>query len=113
MNSKKLEFADAAQQTAPAKAKRKAPPNAGKGRPKGVLNKVTGDVKAMILGALNDAGGQEYLAIQAVANPGAFMSLIGKVLPKEINAEVRGAIEHVLADRMKEARERSGPERSA
>lgn len=88
--------------------RRKMPPNAGKGRKAGVPNKVTGDIKSMILGALEQAGGQQYLAEQALMNPGAFMALVGKVLPKEINAEVRGAIEHVLADRMKEARERAG-----
>ena len=35
----------------------------------------------MILGALDDAGGREYLARQAVENPGPFMALLGKVLP--------------------------------
>ena len=35
----------------------------------------------MILGALNDAGGQKYLAEQAKENPGPFMALVGKVLP--------------------------------
>lgn len=104
MNSKVQSFTDLAKDKPKAK---KMPPNAGKGRKAGVPNKVTGDVKAMILGALEQAGGERYLAEQAVMNPGAFMSLIGKVLPKEINAEVRGAIEHVLADRMKEARERA------
>lgn len=111
MNSKVQTFEDMAQQ-APAKAK-KRPPNAGKGRKAGVPNKVTGDVKAMILGALQDAGGQDYLTVQAVANPGAFMSLIGKVIPKEISAEVRGTIEHILADRMKEARERVSKQSSS
>ena len=105
MNSKLQIFEDMAQQ--PDKPK-KMPPNAGKGRKKGVPNKVTNDIKAMILGALNDVGGQDYLSIQAVANPAAFMSLIGKVIPKEVNAEVRGVIEHILADRLKDARERAG-----
>ena len=57
------------------------PPAAGKGRVKGTPNKVTGDLRAMILAALDDAGGQKYLAQQAEANPGAFMTLVGKVLP--------------------------------
>ena len=34
---------------------------AGPGRPKGVPNKLTGDVKAMILEALDRAGGASYL----------------------------------------------------
>ena len=41
----------------------------------------------MILGALDDAGGQAYLARQAEENPGPFMALVGKVLPKEIKAD--------------------------
>jgi hypothetical protein len=47
------------------KTERRKPPNAGKGRPKGVPNKVTADVKAMILTALSDAGGSAYLLAQA------------------------------------------------
>ena len=60
---------------------RRLPPNAGKGRPKGSLNKVTADVKAMILSALNDAGGSNYLLEQSKDNPTAFLTLVGKVLP--------------------------------
>ena len=54
------------------------------GRKKGTPNKVTGDLRSMVLGALEDAGGQKYLAKQAVENPGAFMSLLGRCLPKDI-----------------------------
>src|SRR5947209_18644905 len=39
--------------------------------------KSTRDLKAMILVALDDAGGQQYLAEQARANPAAFMTLLG------------------------------------
>jgi hypothetical protein len=51
---------------------------------KGVRNKITRDVKAMILGALAAKGGQAYLQQQADRNPVAFMSLLGKVLPMQI-----------------------------
>jgi hypothetical protein len=34
------------------------PPNAGKGRPKGAANKINQSLRDMILGALDDAGGQ-------------------------------------------------------
>lgn len=63
------------------------PPNAGKGRPKGVPNKNTTALKDMILGALEDAGGVEYLARQAKENPGAFLTLLGKVLPLQVAGE--------------------------
>lgn len=58
------------------------------GRPRGKPNQITADVKAMILGALADVGGQAYLARQAEENPTAFLSLLGKVLPKHITADV-------------------------
>jgi hypothetical protein len=59
------------------------PPNAGKGRPKGAANRVNRTLRDMILGALDDAGGQAYLAKQANENPVAFMTLLGRVLPRE------------------------------
>jgi hypothetical protein len=64
----------------------------GAGRPKGAPNKLTADLKAMILGALEAAGGQAYLARQAVESPGAFMALIGKVLPLQVSGEGGGKI---------------------
>lgn len=56
----------------------------GPGRPKGSVNKVTGDLRAMIGEALAAAGGVEYLTTQAKANPSAFLTLVGKTLPKEV-----------------------------
>ena len=64
----------------------------GAGRQKGSTNKVTSDIKKLILGALNDVGGQAYLAEQATLNPGPFMALIGKVIPKDVNTEMSGGI---------------------
>lgn len=63
----------------------------GRGRPKGVQNKVTKQVKEMILGALDDAGGQAYLTKQAEDNPVAFLSLVGKVLPLQLAGDPDGA----------------------
>ena len=63
---------------------RPKPPAAGKGRPKGSANKTTRQVKEMILTALDKAGGAEYLLRQASANPTAFMTLVGKVLPLQV-----------------------------
>jgi hypothetical protein len=51
------------------------------GRQKGTPNKLTADVKAMVLSALDKAGGVDYLLNQATTNPTAFMTLVGKVLP--------------------------------
>jgi hypothetical protein len=60
------------------------------GRKKGVVNKTTADIKEMINNALHLAGGEDYLVRQADENPVAFMGLIGKILPKEIAAELSG-----------------------
>lgn len=59
--------------------------NAGKGRKKGVPNKTTKALKDMILGALDQKGGTEYLVKQADENPVAFLSLVGKVLPMTVS----------------------------
>lgn len=62
------------------------------GRQKGTPNRLTGAVKEMILQALDDVGGVDYLARQAEANPAAFMTLVGKVLPLQLTGEDGGAI---------------------
>ena len=46
----------------------------------------------MILGALDDVGGQDYLKKQATENPQAFMTLIGKVLPLQIAGDANAPI---------------------
>jgi hypothetical protein len=68
------------------KSAKKLPPNAGKGREKGVPNKVTKELKDMILGALDQAGGVGYLTKKAndPRTASAFLSLVGKVLPLQI-----------------------------
>jgi hypothetical protein len=76
--------------TQPIKQRRNNAPPVSKGRPKGSPNKATKALKDMILGALDDAGGQDYLRRQSIENPTAFMTLIGKVLPMSINADVKG-----------------------
>jgi len=41
-------------------------------------------LKTMVLGALDEAGGQAWLAVQAQKNPTAFLTLVGKVLPMTV-----------------------------
>jgi len=79
--------------TMPIKQRQNNAPPVSKGRPKGSQNKATKALKDMILGALDDAGGQDYLRRQSIENPTAFMTLIGKVLPTTINADVKGKLE--------------------
>lgn len=54
------------------------------GRPKGGLNKLTRTLKDMILTSLSMAGGEHYLLEQAMKQPGAYLSLIGRVLPLQV-----------------------------
>jgi len=58
-------------------------PKRGPGRPKGSVNKVTGDIRNMIETALSNAGGVAYLERQAIANPKAFLALIGRIIPQQ------------------------------
>ena len=41
----------------------------------------------MIVGAVNDLGGQKWLAAQAEANPAAFLTLLARVLPHTLATE--------------------------
>lgn len=56
------------------------------GKPKGAVNKTTGELKEMILQALSNAGGVQYLEARAKdpKTSAAFLGLIGKVLPMTI-----------------------------
>jgi hypothetical protein len=61
------------------------------GRPKGAQNKTTALLKDAIIKAAEQAGNKvgddglvSYLEEQATENPGPFMSLLGKVLPMQV-----------------------------
>ncbi len=64
----------------------------GGGSRKGKPNKTTQALKEVILGALDDAGGQEYLVRQAQENPVIFINLLGKLLPSELRANVNSGM---------------------
>ena len=84
--------------TAVIKTKRKptgaAAMGPGPGRPPGMANKITSDVRSMVLAALNQAGGVAYLTERAMdpRTASAFLSLLGKVLPLQITGEGGGAV---------------------
>ena len=65
--------------------------NMGKGRRKGVPNKTTALLKDAILTAAEQAGDKDglvgYLKKQAEEEPVSFMSLLGKVLPMQIQGD--------------------------
>ena len=65
-------------------------PNQGKRGP----NKITAEVKDMVMGALVDAGGQKYL-LERAKDPktmAAFMGLVSKVMPLQVTGANGGAM---------------------
>lgn len=62
----------------------------GPGRPKGSVNKPTALLKDAIIQAATAAGGGDlvaYLKAQAIENPGPFLSLIGRVVPLQVQGD--------------------------
>ena len=90
-------------------SQKKGPAKPGPGRPKGVPNRTTTLLKDAILMAATEAGGPEglvgYLKFVAADSPAAFTSLLGKVLPMQINhADAEGnKITFTIRDMTKDA----------
>ena len=61
---------------------KRLPPNAGKGRPKGSPNKITGSVKAALDASLAELGGVQWFVQLAKSNPDAYVRLLLQILPK-------------------------------
>ena len=97
--------------------------NLGKGRPKGSLNKENKLIREAIIAAAEKAGGKDgmvgYLLKQAEAQPAAFMALLGKVLPSQVeanvdaNVSVKTGARDKLAALLASGAERSGSEDGA
>jgi hypothetical protein len=56
----------------------------GAGRPKGSLDKGNALIREMIVEALGGVGGVDYLQRIAESHPTAFLSLVGKVMPIQV-----------------------------
>src|SRR5260370_548418 len=80
----------------------KRPPvrTSGQGRPKGIPNKLKRDIKEMILESFHGAGGVRYLIKQADKNPVAYMGLLGKVVPTQINATIKREITELTREEL-------------
>ena len=65
--------------------------NAGKGRKRGVPNKTTRALRELVLLALDEAGGVDYLRRMADEQPVAFLGLVGRLLPLEARIEAATA----------------------
>lgn len=66
------------------------------GRQKGTPNKMTKAVKEMVIEALDEAGGVEYLLTQSRNNPTAFLTLVGKVLPLQVSGDPDAPLVHKI-----------------
>jgi hypothetical protein len=56
----------------------------GAGRPKGSLDKGNALIRELICQALDEVGGVEYLKTTAQSHPTAFLALVGKVMPIQV-----------------------------
>lgn len=65
----------------------------GAGRPKGSLDKGNALIREMIVKALDEAGGVEYLVETARSHPAAFLSLIGKTMPLQVTGDGGGPLQ--------------------
>lgn len=75
---------------------KRQPPAKGGSR-KGIPNRTTAKLKEMILQALDEAGGVQYLVRQArKKNAAPFMALLGKVLPMQVTGEDGGPLKASL-----------------
>ena len=75
------------------------------GKPKGAVNKNTKELKEMILAALSEAGGVGYLVDKAndPRTASAFLSLIGKVLPMQVQGDPNNPISHSITVTFRDA----------
>ena len=60
-----------------------------RGRPPGARNKVTMELREMVRASLDALGGADYLVKQARMNPGAYLALVARLIPREIAATVQ------------------------
>jgi hypothetical protein len=74
------------------KVSEKSRANLTGGSRKGAPNKVTAELKDMILGALQNAGGIDYLTERAQdpKTASAFLTLVGKTLPMTVKGPGEG-----------------------
>jgi hypothetical protein len=79
---------------------------AGSGRKKGSQNKIAVNLKTAIEEAFDRLGGVTWLVKLARKDPAAFCSLLGRLIPKQI--EQSGSIDvNVLQDRLESAKKRA------
>jgi len=68
----------------------------GAGRKKGVPNKISAKVKEAIENAFTAVGGADYLVKVAEEDPRTFCTLLGKILPTQVDAQVDQPIQYTF-----------------
>ena len=63
-----------------------------KGRPKGSLNRTGKKAAIMVLQALDELGGVEWLKEAGKKQPAVLTNLIARIIPKDINLEHLGSV---------------------
>jgi len=77
-------------------AEKRRPPAAGMGRKKGVPNKTTKTLREAIEASFDKVGGAAYLVRMATEQPVAYMGLLAKVLPHQVQMQSNTPIEVVF-----------------
>lgn len=60
------------------------------------LARLNAAVRDLVLGALDRAGGEDYLVQQAQTNPTAFLTLVGKCLPTKVEGDAQAPVTFVV-----------------
>ena len=68
---------------------KRLPPNAGKGRKKGVPNKTTRTLREALLASFETLGGEAWLVSLAESDPKAYAGLLGRLIPSEVSGHVQ------------------------
>ena len=80
------------------------PPAAGQGRQKGSKNKTTVLLKEAIEESFANVGGAEYLTAMAKQEPKAYLTLLAKILPAKIEADINVFQGNQLVERLQQGR---------
>ncbi len=68
----------------------------GAGRKRGVPNKLTAHVREAVENAFSAVGGADYLVKVAEEDPRTFCTLLGKILPTQVDAQIDQPTHHTF-----------------
>ncbi len=68
----------------------------GAGRKRGVPNMLTANIKEAVQNAFLEVGGENYLVKVAKEDPRTFCTLLGKILPTQVDAQIDQPTHHTF-----------------